>query len=64
MKSIELNQMENLHGGGFWDGLCGTTGIASGVGLLAIELAIVSAIPGLNIVVGIAAISCGIAALT
>ena len=63
MKSLELNQMETIEGGGFWSGLCGTTSIASGAGILAVELAIASAIPGLNIVVGVAAVSCGVAAL-
>lgn len=64
MKKIELNQLETIQGGGFWGGLCGTTSIASGAGLLALEFAVAAAIPGLNIVVGIAAISCGIAALS
>tara|TARA_B100000780_G_C20914607_1_gene364225 strand:+ start:318 stop:503 length:186 start_codon:yes stop_codon:yes gene_type:complete len=34
MKNLELNQMENLQGGGFWESMAVTT-LCSAVGILA-----------------------------
>jgi len=64
MKNIGINQMENITGGSFWGTFCGTTTLAWGLGSLAVELAIVATIPGLNIIAGVAAVGCAIAVLS
>lgn len=61
MKTLELNELENLNGGGFLGGMCGgLMGAEGGIGLamVAVHYGWLAAIPGLGqaaLVVGVAA---------
>ncbi|MEE4000803.1 hypothetical protein V1T75_10675 [Tenacibaculum sp. FZY0031] len=61
MKRLELNQMENIHGEGFFDGLCAGLTLARG-GIAIYAIAVGSAVPGANVVLAGALIACGTAA--
>lgn len=52
MKSLDLNQLENISGNGFWDGFCAGAGAASAI------VPFVTAVPGLNIAAGVVAGGC------
>lgn len=52
MKTLELNQIENITGGDFWDGFCG----GAGLGLSLASLMV--AVPGVNIAGGILGGAC------
>jgi hypothetical protein len=56
MKNLELNEMINIHGSGFWDGFCsGMMGASAGV---AVAVAVGTVIPGANIILAVSAIGC------
>jgi len=62
MKTIEIEKLEEISGGGFWSGLCG--GLAVVRGGAAIAVALGATVPGLNVVTGLALVSCGIWAIS
>lgn len=56
MKNLELTQMSNIQGGGFWDGFCsGMMGASAGV---ALAVAVGTAIPGANVIIAVTAVGC------
>ncbi len=65
MKTLDLQKMETISAGGFWEGFCGATSIVGGVAGLASYAGLV-AISGGTAIVGLAVIGigCGIAAFT
>jgi len=52
MKAIEINKLEEIQGGGFWDGMC--AGLAAG-GLV---VGLIATVPGLNIAGGVVTGAC------
>lgn len=56
MKNLDLKEMSNVNGGGFWSGFCsGMMGASAAVG---VGLAVGAAIPGANVILAVAAVGC------
>jgi hypothetical protein len=64
MKSLELNRMEEISGGGFWNGFCASASIVGGVASIAAYAGLVVISGGTAVIgLGVIGIGCGIAAL-
>ncbi len=64
MKKLELNQMENIEGGGYIEGICAGVGIGGGIWAIAAAAGIASMGVGAGVAIAVAGIGCGVHALT
>jgi len=56
MKTLELNQMANIQGSGFWDGFC--SGMLGAVAGVSVGAALAVAVPGALVIVAVASVGC------
>lgn len=65
MKELNLQQLEEINGFGFWEGFCGSTSIIGGAAGIAAYAGLITITGGAAAVgLGIIGIGCGIAAFT
>lgn len=61
MKNLDLKEMSNVNGGGFWSGFC--SGMMGASAAVTLGLAVGAAIPGGAVIIGVGMAGCFLASI-